>query len=272
MLNLAVTNFLVCLILMPLSIVSGFAGEFIFGKSDHVRCQVCKIGVLYAQLLSVSLHTLAAISIDRLLYLKWPLKYSNMITSRHVLVAIAGIWTLCTLIGIPPLFGFGEITFEFRIATCLPSLDGSTHIAPNYLYAAVTLAEALVIVIIILTTYVWILCIARNSFVRSQKRREVVVNGSSSTRPYCRVQIQLVKTLLAIISVNLVTWIPPICLVTLEVANSNGLASPAFYTIAFVVYLSQTLLHPILELYLLPGIRSAVFKRKQSPSSKSASV
>ena len=46
LLNLVVTDLLFCLLVMPFSIVTGFAGEYIFGKSDYMCCQVCKFNIV----------------------------------------------------------------------------------------------------------------------------------------------------------------------------------------------------------------------------------
>ena len=39
LLNLAVSDILVCVLVMPFNIVTALAGRFIIGSSDYVRCQ-----------------------------------------------------------------------------------------------------------------------------------------------------------------------------------------------------------------------------------------
>ena len=58
MLNLAISNVLVCLLVLPFVIVSGYSTEFIFGSSDYVRCEVCSLGVANVALPMVSLYTI----------------------------------------------------------------------------------------------------------------------------------------------------------------------------------------------------------------------
>ena len=79
-LNLAVSNLLTCALIFPFTIITGIAGEFIYGASDHVRCQICQLGVVYLVLTFVSLNSLALISVDRFLYIKKPLHYNMMVT------------------------------------------------------------------------------------------------------------------------------------------------------------------------------------------------
>ena len=77
--------------------------------------------------------------------------------------------------------------------------------------------------------------------------------------PNSRVQLQLVKTFLAIVTANMVISIPIVCLfITDAVILDELVPLPVFYTIAFVTFHSKTLLHPSLQLYLLPTIRSDI--------------
>ena len=64
LLNLAVSDFLVCLLVMPFTVVAGFAGGFIFGNSDYIRCQVCQTGVIFMILTILSVNILGLISVD----------------------------------------------------------------------------------------------------------------------------------------------------------------------------------------------------------------
>ncbi len=142
LLNLAITNLLLGLLVMPLNIIAGFAGEYLFGKTDAIRCHVCQTGVFLILLLWVSIHTLSLMAVDRFIFLKRPLDYKVLVTPKRMLVAII-IWIICTVVSIPPLFGFGEIKFSFTVSTCVPNLVGMTHMAPNYYYYTLLLVAGL---------------------------------------------------------------------------------------------------------------------------------
>ena len=87
LLNLAIADVLVCAIFMPFPIVSGYAGGFIFGNSDKVRCQVCQLGIIYTGLSIASLNLLALISLDQFLYIKFPLRYHLYVTPKRTIVS-----------------------------------------------------------------------------------------------------------------------------------------------------------------------------------------
>ena len=95
---LATTDLLVSLVTRPLyatywmSVIHEhwslfrYAREAVF-KSSHALC-------------SVSLSTLTAISVDRLLALLLGLRYKEIVTLRRAYIILAIVWTLCLVAGI----------------------------------------------------------------------------------------------------------------------------------------------------------------------------
>ena len=67
LMNLVAADFLVCVLVLPFNIASGFAREFSIGSSDHSRCQAChSVVVLMLLLILVSLFTMSLMAVDRL--------------------------------------------------------------------------------------------------------------------------------------------------------------------------------------------------------------
>ena len=88
MLYLAICNVLVCLLVLPFVIVSGYSTEFIFWSSDYMRCKVCSLGIANAALPMASLYTIALMSIGRFLFLKKPLQYNSDQSDSGIELAI----------------------------------------------------------------------------------------------------------------------------------------------------------------------------------------
>ena len=255
LLNLTITNLLLALLVMPFVIVSGLKGEYIFGKTDQERCFVCQIGILNIILPWVSVHTLALMSLDRFLYLKKPLTYTSIVTPKRTIAVIVAVWALCIVLAVPTLFGFGEISFSFVVATCVPDLVGSTPIAPNYYYIAMMTIEALIPIMTQFILYVWIVYIVRSSLTRKLKRSMDLASKSqnnerskkASTTEYRRSQVRLVWLFGSIFTGNIVTWLPMVGLaVSAAVLGAGKIPTPA-YSIAYLSFLSETVIHPILE-------------------------
>ncbi|MCG8625867.1 MAG: G-protein coupled receptor, partial [Proteobacteria bacterium] len=261
MLNLTITNILLILMVMPFVIVTGYASEFIFGPTDSVRCRVCQIGVVNIILPNVSVHTLSLMSIDRLLYLKRPFDYKNIVTPRKMLAAIAFIWLLCIVIALPPLFGFGTILFSYAVASCVPIFAGESPLAPNIYYVLAGFGEVIFPLIILFVAYIWILCIARKNLFRKLQRnlhfiREDLNKALSSA--YNRDQFQLVQIFGAIFIANVITWFPTITLSVVVAIQGEG--PTLLYTIAYLSFLSETMVHPIIEARMIKDIWSVTLK------------
>ena len=154
LLNLAMANLLLVMLVMPFIIISGIRGEYAFGGTDKVRCSVCQVGIVNIILLWVSFHTIALMSVERFTYLKKPLRHNSIVTPK-ITAAIVSVWVLSIGLAIPTLFGFGEIIFSFTVATCVPNLVGSTPVAPNYYYIIMMTFEALIPILIQFVLYVY---------------------------------------------------------------------------------------------------------------------
>ena len=268
LLNLTVTNLLFSLLVMPFNIFVGIKGEYVFGNSDKQRCAVCQAGIFVLILPWVSLHTLALISVDRFIYLKRPIKYDTIVTKWRVLVTIAVIWVLCTILALPPLFGFGEINFSYTVATCTPILIRETHIAPNYVYISLLVIEGSIPIIILFVMYVWIVYIIRSSLVRKLRRalslsirkmKSKSVRSIAASKTHSKSQLRMVWLFGAIFTANIVTWLPILCLaITLTILKTAR--SSLVYTFPFLSYMSETVIHPVLVVFLLRDIRSEISK------------
>ena len=170
MLNLAISNLLVCLLILPFVVVSGYSSEFVFGSSDYVRCIFCSIGSVNAILPIVSIYTLALMSVGRLVYLNKPLHYNSIITPARVLTYLAIVWAVSIVIALPPYFGFGSITFSYDISTCVPRIRGETYLAPNVYYLMLLVPIALVPMAVLFIMYTWIVCIACQYILKNPKK------------------------------------------------------------------------------------------------------
>lgn len=82
LLNLAIADLLVCVLVFPFTMVSGFAGSFVLGGSDSTKCKWCMTAVIFVALCLFSLHMLALMSVDRFIFVKFPLRYHRIMTVR----------------------------------------------------------------------------------------------------------------------------------------------------------------------------------------------
>ena len=268
MLNLAISNMATCLLIFPFVIVSGYSENFMFGSSDHIRCRVCSIGIFNVSLPLVSEYTIALMSIERLLYLKLPLKYDSLVTPRRIGVAVLMIWIVCILLSIPPLFGLGEVLFFYKIANCaiVSFIDGSR--VANASYGAILAIMGFLGFSVVVVAYLWIICIARSflfkntdryaSWGDSQTSAENSEEQKQLNKENRKKQFRMVQLLGLIFGFNAITWLPFTVL-----ALSASIAGPSavpilFFFFAYNTYLSAVIIYPILQASLTYEIKEAV--------------
>ena len=262
LLNLAITNFLLGLFVMPFNIITGFSGEYLFGSTDKVRCHVCQTGILLIVLPWVSIHTITLMSIDRFIYLKRPMKYGTLITQKRMLASVAIIWILCVILSLPPFFGFGEIKFAYQVSTCVPYVMGKTHVMQNFFYIVFLTAEALIPLTCLFVMYIIVVYIIRKSIL-VKFRRSVAMNqdtqGAENLNSIVNekkvAQLRLVRLFTAIFTANLITWLPIVVLALIGVIAGTRHIPVAVYTFAYLSVLSETVIHPVLEAALIKEVR-----------------
>ena len=264
--SLACADTLMCLLVMPLIITAGFAGEFIIGSSDYARCKVCQTGVIYVAITMFSLHLLALLSFDRFMFVKFPLRYDELLTRRAVIVTVIAISVLSILLGVLPLFGVGEIYFNTMSFVCAPRFDNRTDVTENIYYLILLVLEALVLPVPVLTiTTTWVLCIANKHIKKiygiTRNRNDTMEQGayhdtlrSKLHQEKFRKQLHLVRVFGIIFVSHIITWIPLIVRVIQASAGYVDFPLWSHYVVSISV-ISYPILHPVIEMYTLPEIR-----------------
>ncbi len=273
LMNLVVTDLLVCMCVLPFNIQSAFAREFTLGSSDKTRCQVCQtIVITIVILVFTSLFTLALMSIDRLMYIKWPMYYKKYVTHKMVAVLLCIIWILCVLASIPPVFGLGEIKFANILSSCSLFTVGRTQVADNILYIMVLVVVGALPFMTTLIANIWLLLLlCRNMDTRhkrhvdnnrhtfeSSKTKSIIERNLTAS--YHREQIQLAYVFGAIFAANVITWLPTILISMAATAVGTENVPEPTYAFVYVSYVCQPAIHPVLETCLVGKARSTIFK------------
>jgi len=269
-LNLAITDLLTTVFIMPINITSEVALEYIFGPSDFVRCQICQTSIIFTTLTLVSLHNIALLSLDRFLFIYIPMRYKKIVTVRYTIAILLAVWVLCIVLSIPPLFGFGELRLSTTIGNCFFSFFGETSVTRNIYYVLLILLEALIPLVILIVTNIWLLGLIHRHAKRIFKMR-LNVNVSNSEKQQRRntlqrkihkkrnkQQLQLLRVFGAIFIANLVTWLPAIGLAISATAVDFDLVPAEVIAFAYLTYLSQSVIHPLLEAFFIQELRDIV--------------
>ena len=267
LLNLAITDLLVCLLVMPLNIVTGIAGGFIFGASDRVRCQVCQTGVIFTILILVSLFNLAIISVDRFIFIKAAMHYKKWITPIKMVIATILIWVLSILVSIPALVGFGEMRFSTAVGICTIAFSGETHITSNSNYLIFLAIVAVIPILTLAITNIWALCLIQK-YLRKKKKsmKETKLTHRKSFHKEMRkkhnvMQVKLVKIYTAIFVTNIITWLPMLARLVIGAVEETDEYSQAVRisgSLAYIALISQSVVHPIVQASLIGDVRKNI--------------
>ncbi|GFS58663.1 alpha-2A adrenergic receptor [Trichonephila inaurata madagascariensis] len=116
--SLAVSDFLVGLIIMPFSLAKEVMGYWIFGR---IWCEIHS--ALDVFLCTASINSLCLISLDRYWSVTHAVEYLRKRTPRRSIAMICGVWVLSAIISLPPLVGWKKPEKPSNYPECLLSDD-----------------------------------------------------------------------------------------------------------------------------------------------------
>ena len=261
LLNLAITNFLLCLVVMPLNVIPAIAHEFIFGDTDYVRCLLCQVtGVAINFLLLMSVYNVALLSLDRFLYIKKPLKYEEVVTVKRVVVVLVACWVLFMLFSLLPVFGLGEFSLGSVVSTCTVNFSEYGSNIPYIYFWVFVIAASVLPTIMLLVTNIWMLCIIRKSVLKYYHRarnrgggkgRDMSVHSRLKQKNKWN-QVRLLQIFGAILCASIITWMPTFVSIVVLATRTIVLWLIVF---GHVTILSQAVIHPVLQVIFLRDIR-----------------
>lgn len=276
LINLAFSDLFMCLTVCIYSIITRFAGQASFGHSDYIRCQVCKIGATFILLVYSTSFIIVLLSVDRLVFFTSPLRYSKYVTVTRVIVALVTIWTLSTAMTIPPLLGYGDIFFSLM---CSHIFIAPPHISRSMVYIIVSGLVFGIIVLVLVFTNVWIICLALQVMNKRKKLGVLHPATSASTsknmsaskkmkprsldlviwsRTTARQQFRFFQIFGTLLVVNIVIYIPALIISVMITITSRIPAE--FVNFVLICLISQTTFHPLVQILLLPELRRLLLK------------
>ena len=273
LMNLVIADLLVCLVVLPFNIYSGIAHEFTIGHSDYTRCLTCQgIVINTIALVFVSFFTLALMSVDRLIYLKQPLNYLHVITAKRVLMILPVVWIFCVIISTFPTFGFGEMKFANVLSLCSPIVVGETHLSANNNYLVFLCCVGIFPFATIILANIWVLIIAcKHIHKKNMKIAMMTANSGLQfehtnsdkekglTSKFHKQQLHLAQVFGAIFVANIITCVPTVIVAIGGIIAAENIPH-ILYAYVYLTYISQPVIHPVLETCLLGKGRGIIFK------------
>lgn len=203
--NLAVCDLGVTLLSMPFSLVTCISRRWIMSDS------LCKLhGFLGSFFFCGSIFTLTMMSIEQYYTLVKPL--SRTITIRRAWYMIASVWTLSTLLSLGPALGWGHFAYNSSTLACGVAYPQST-------------SERLYLLFLVLIAYVTTLLIMAYAYIRIlfavRKHTHRIAKYTKGGLEVMRLQRRITYTLLLVLVVFLLCWLPFVVLILLATRNAS---------------------------------------------------
>lgn len=203
--NLASADLGVTLLSMPFSLVTCISRRWIMSDS------FCKLdGFLGSFFFCISIFTLTVMSIEQYYTLVKPL--SRTITIRRAWYMIASVWIFATLLSLGPVLGWGHFAYN------------SSTLACGVAYPRTTL-ERLYLLFLVLVAYVITMSIMTFAYIRIffavRKHTDRIAKHTKGGLEVMKVQRRITYTLLLVLLVFVLCWLPFVCLIVLATRNTG---------------------------------------------------
>ncbi|XP_070541620.1 G-protein coupled receptor 161-like [Ptychodera flava] len=195
MANLAITDLLVGILILPFVLSTALTDHWGFG---YVWCQFT--GFCNLLLCSMSALSLTAVSCERFMVIVHPLRYVTLLTFRRSVFAIIFIWVYAALGASVPLFGIGRYAYFQERLTC--GLDYESNLVFTVL---VTLLYFALPVSWVFYIYFHIFKTARR---HARSVHALVIGLPGHNVGFSVKERKATSTIFLIIGVYLATWTP----------------------------------------------------------------
>ncbi|XP_060574844.1 melanopsin-like isoform X4 [Ruditapes philippinarum] len=191
--NLAIADFLVGILLAPFSLTTLISEEWIFGE---VMCNIN--GFMNAVCFITSIHTLMYISIHKYVSITRP--FSRILNHWKILIMSAAAWLWAIVCAILTMFVLSKVVSKPGAMQCGPEYPRNNL---EYLHHVIITGTNIVIPLAIMTfAYARMYCEFRSHAKRLRK------NSTLQTDQILAQQIQVTKTLFIVLACFMLCWLP----------------------------------------------------------------
>ncbi len=263
--NLVIADLLLCGLVLPFNIQSSLNREFSLGQSDYARCQSCQtIGALLVVCIFVSYFTLALLALDRLVYIKWPFKYSRYVSVKLAIVLIiVVVWILNAVLAALPAMGFGDININ-GLSFCSPVFHFDDHLPDSTHYFILLVLIGLLPFALSLAANIWIICFAYKMAKKNRRARPNVIQNSDLSNTVMsrslKERIRLATLSGAFLIINTVLLLPFVIVAAMLGSLGTTDISIAAIAVLYLSFVIQSVIHPILETCILGKATKMMYK------------
>lgn len=258
LLNLALSNLIITVFYMPFAVIASGAEEWIFGANDEVRNITCQTtAFIFSLMVATSIHTLAAISLDRCLSIVRPFFHKRVMKPMVALSIVIFIWIFAVALNVVPFAGLGEYGWSGAVGACLPIWVGHVD------YVIYLSVESIIPFGIITVTTTWTYICTKLFLKRDYQRRSQTLDQRTLEREKSVYTIR-VRNLFgifgALVFFNLLTLSPYIIAsIAGFIVGFENIPSQV-YAAVFVQFLLINVTNSVIQSYFRKELKDTIVK------------
>lgn len=253
--NLAVTDFLMCVTQTPIFFTTSLHKRWIFGEKGCELYAFC--GALFG---ICSMITLMVIAIDRYFVITRPLASIGVMSRKRALLILFAAWVYSMGWSLPPFFGWSAYVPEGLLTSC--SWDYMTFSPSVRAYTMLLFTFVFFIpLFVIIYCYFFIF-----RAIRDTNRAVGKINGEGGLRDSIKKihrmknEWKMAKIALIVILLYVISWSPYSCVALTAFAGYADMLTPYMNSVPAVIAKASAIHNPIIYAITHPKYRSAIAK------------
>ncbi|XP_037547080.1 opsin 4b [Nematolebias whitei] len=250
--NLAVTDFLMCLTQTPIFFITSMHKQWIFGKKGCELYAFC--GALFG---ICSMMTLMVIAVDRYVVITRPLASLGAMSHRKALGFVSAAWLYSAGWSLPPFFGWSAYVPEGLMTSCSWDYMTFTPSVRSYTMLLFTFVFFIPLSIIIFCYC----CIFRAIQRTTRAITKINCKGTKeSAKKFhkMRSEWKMAKIAFIVILLFVISWAPYSCTALTAFAGYADLLTPYMNSVPAVIAKASAIHNPIIYAITHPKYRSAI--------------
>ncbi|XP_044033852.1 melanopsin-A-like isoform X2 [Siniperca chuatsi] len=252
--NLAVTDLLMCLTQTPIFFITSMHKRWIFGKKGCELYAFC--GALFG---ICSMITLTVIAVDRYMVITRPLASLGMMSRRKALSIVAAAWVYSMGWSLPPFFGWSAYVPEGLMTSCSWDYMTFTPSVRSYTMLLFTFVFFIPLFIIIFS-YCCIFRAIRHTTRAIAKIKCEGTKDSAKRFHKMKSEWKMAKIALIVILLYVISWAPYSCVALTAFAGYADKLTPYMNSVPAVIAKASAIYNPIIYAITHPKYRSALSK------------
>ncbi|KAM4624210.1 melanopsin-A-like [Polymixia lowei] len=250
--NLAITDFLMCLTQTPIFFTTSMHKRWIFGEKGCELYAFC--GALFG---ICNMITLMVIAVDRYVVITRPLASLGVMSRKRALCILAAAWAYSMGWSLPPFFGWSAYVPEGLLTSCSWDYMTFTPSVRSYTMLLFTFVFFIPLSVIIFCYC----CIFRA--IRRITRAVGKINSEGSRDSVkrfhkMRSEWKMAKIALIVILLYVISWAPYSCVALTAFAGYADMLTPYMNSVPAVIAKASAIHNPIIYAITHPKYRTAI--------------